>query len=253
MRVFLSRCHSSGQNSSAARRDCQLDGEHERESGRREFSCCFYFEMLTLAEALGLAWWCENPDGSFLWLLQPFIEAGIGHWTRSCRFDQCRYHGRWRKRTRIATSTALSGLRELCKGGHSHQQLRGRCSALKSSWTRVAQTYPRGLCYDLASAVAHQVGLLSQSCNPLKLKIGACAHCCEGRIGEASNRGPSRNGFHRRDARELLNIRLVEDQTYRLQNRVRLRFQEWLGRHLTVQARDGLFLCPEVAVLFLKR
>lgn len=213
----------------------------------------FILEVLKLAESLGLAWWCENPDGSFLWLLRGFIEAGFGHWSRSFRFDQCRYHTRWRKRTRIATNTALQGLRELCKGGHSHQHLRGRCAALRSSWTHVAQTYPRALCYDLATALAHQVGLLSKRCTSLKLKIGACAHCSEGRIGEAANPGPGRPQPGRRDARELLNTRLVEDQTYKLQNRVWLRFQAWLSQHLSLDTREQLFLCPEVAVMFLKR
>lgn len=213
----------------------------------------FILEVLLLAESLELAWWCENPDGSFLWLLRGFVEAGFGHWTRSFRFDQCRYHTRWRKRTRIATNTALQGLRELCQGGHSHQHLRGRCAALKSSWTHVAQTYPQNLCYDLATALAERVGLLSPSCKVLKLKIGACAHCGEGRIGEASNPGPGRAASYQRDAADLLNTRLVEDQTYRLQNRVWLRFQAWLSQHLQPETREQLFLCPEVGVLFLKR
>lgn len=213
----------------------------------------FILEVLKLAESLGLAWWCENPDGSFLWLLRGFIEAGFGHWSKSFRFDQCRYRTRWRKRTRIATSTALQGVRELCKGGHSHQHLRGRCAALRSSWTHVAQTYPRDLCYDLATALAHQVGLLPKQSTSLKLKIGACAHCGEGRIGEAANPGPGRHQPGRRDARELLNTRLVEDQTYKLQNRIWWRFQAWLSQHLSFETREQLFLCPEVAVMFLKR
>ena len=208
---------------------------------------------MLLAGELKLAWWCENPDGSYMWMLRKFVAAGIGSLAGSFRFDQCRYRTLWRKRTRIATSTGLRGLRELCHGNHSHQQLRGRCVALKCSWTRVAQTYPRNLCYDLASAMALQTGLLGQNGRSVKLKIGACAKCSSLRIGEASHPGPRARRFERRDARALLRVRLVEDQTYKLQNRVWVRFQEWLAQHLRAETCDQLFLCPELAVKVLEK
>ena len=213
----------------------------------------FILRVVLLAQSYELAWWVENPDGSFLWLMPEFLRAGVGSWKHSYRFDQCRYGTRWRKRTRIATNTLLRDLRELCRGGHSHQQLRGRCAALKSSWTHVAQRYPRDLCHDIATAMAEHAGLIPEG-KTLKLKIGACAKCGDGRIGEASHPGP-RTGSAAlgRDAKQLLNTRLVEDTTFRLQNRVWLSFQAWLADHLSAETRSQVFLYPEFAVKILEK
>ena len=75
----------------------------------------FCWRVIARAEALGLCFWLENPDGSFLWLMPEFLRRKLGDPTKSYR---CRYGT---PRTRIATNTELAGCRELCLGGHSHQ------------------------------------------------------------------------------------------------------------------------------------
>jgi len=37
----------------------------------------FVLAVLLLAEELQLAWWCENFDGSYTWMLGDFVAAGI--------------------------------------------------------------------------------------------------------------------------------------------------------------------------------
>ena len=70
----------------------------------------FILLVLTLADSKELGWWCENPDGSFLWLLGPYLRSGIGCWNKSFRFDMCRYGTRWRKRTRIVTCPSVAAV-----------------------------------------------------------------------------------------------------------------------------------------------
>ena len=48
-------------------------------------------------------------------------------------------------------------------------------------------------------------------------------------------------------------MRLVENHTFELQNRVWARFQEWLSKNLSLEARHQLCLCPEIAVMVLER
>ena len=79
-----------------------------------------------------------------------------------------------------------------CNAPVRHQVLVGRSAAHGMNWTRVAQTYPRGLCADLAFALGLQVGWspsqdgdASNGCSRTGLSR---------RIGEADNPGPS--GLH---------------------------------------------------------
>eukprot|EP00438_Fugacium_kawagutii_P018146 Skav206346 [mRNA] locus=scaffold3448:18626:25158:+ [translate_table: standard] len=213
----------------------------------------FCLSIVLRAIQLGLGYWLENPDGSFLWILPEFLERKVGSPSHSFRFDMCRYGTCWRKRTRVANNLALAGLRELCIGGHSHVRLRGRSSVHKASWTRVAQVYPRGLCKDLATALALKAGLLPGK--QVKLQIGACAKCSPSRIGEAAHPGPRRRGGSefRRDASELVNAPLVEESTLHLQDQVWQRFLSWLQRQLSRTSCQQLFLCPALAAQILER
>lgn len=201
----------------------------------------FLLRLILLCETLGISYWVENPDGSFLWLLPDWSAAGIGQPERSFRVDLCRYKTPWRKRTRIATNTLLSGQRHLCAGGHSHTILRGRNKIYKVSWTRLAQVYPEGLARDLTAALAVSAGLTERD---QKLDIGGCARCSHNRIGEAAHPGPRRTRREPRDVRLLENVLLVEPVTRALQQRVWVDFQKWLHQELSDDAAEQLMLCP---------
>ena len=206
----------------------------------------FLLTMVQLAVKLDLAYWVENPDGSFLWLLPDWLDAHIGAAETSYRFDQCRYMTPWRKRTRVATNTALQGRRELCLGGHSHLPLRGRSSAHGVCWTKVAQTYPKRLCQDLAGAMGYKMNLTEKQ---PKLAISSCARCAHSRIGEAENPGPRvMRQRMQRDVRQLENVRLINRTTQVLQDRVWQSFEMWVLERVSAHAASQLFLCPQLAV-----
>ena len=210
----------------------------------------FVLEVLLFCEAEKIPYWAENPDGSFLWLLPPWLRSGIGSCARSYRFDMCRYHTAWRKRTRVATNTGLAGLRELCVGNHSHLVLRGKSKQHSVCWTKLAQVYPRVLCQRLGSALASAAGL-----QPLRrrLSLGGCAKCSSSRIGEASHPGPARpKDQGPRDPQALADVRLVEPQTAARQDKLWAELEAWLRSHLSAQTLDELFLCPSLAVAVLK-
>eukprot|EP00438_Fugacium_kawagutii_P000176 Skav214254 [mRNA] locus=scaffold2045:416029:421014:- [translate_table: standard] len=213
----------------------------------------FVLQVLVLCRSLELAYWVENPDGSFLWLLRSWRQRGFGGAESAFRFDMCRYRTPWRKRTRILTNTLLSGRRELCLRDHSHVPLKGRNKFAKMSWTRYAQTYPRLLAYDLATAMAQKSGILRSR---TKLNIGGCARCCSGklccRIGEADHPGPRRAQHVARDVQQLLGVELVEPTTKALQHKVWRAFQSWLRLHLSEETVDQLSLCPALLVVVLQ-
>ena len=100
----------------------------------------FVFAVLAACLVQHMMYWIENPDGSFLWLQDLWLRSGLARQERSYRFDMCRFHTLWRKRTRILTNCALAGLRELCLGRHQHQVLRGGNKAHQANWTHVART-----------------------------------------------------------------------------------------------------------------
>eukprot|EP00435_Cladocopium_sp_Y103_P029655 s4131_g7.t1 len=211
----------------------------------------FVLEVLKVAEQMGLVYWVENPDGSFLWLLRPWLESGLCRFDRSYRFDMCTYKMIWRKRTRVCTNTVLAGVRELCKGGHSHQQLRGRSLLHQASWTKVAQVYPQGLCFRLADALAEKRGLG----RPLRrrLNVNSCARCLEGRIGEASNPGPPAQRVSTRNVGDLFAAQLHEPSTLVIQNRVWRKFDDWLRERFSAEACAQVFLCPMIAAQMLRQ
>eukprot|EP00438_Fugacium_kawagutii_P002456 Skav235884 [mRNA] locus=scaffold5594:13070:15073:+ [translate_table: standard] len=211
----------------------------------------FCAKLLRCCKSLAVPYWLENPDGSFLWALPEFQEAGLGWPEHSYRVDQCRFKTPWRKRTRFATDTALAGRRELCLGYHEHLRLRGRSAAHKLPWTRVAQAYPAAL----SRLIARHLGLAA-GLKPLgkqaKLDLAACARSDSLRIGEAQHPGPPVQRAHR-DVALLLGVPLVEPATARLQDRVWTGFQRWLGEELSEEAAGQVFLCPTLAVEVLRR
>ena len=199
-----------------------------------------------------LVYWVENPDGSWLWLLPPWVESGIARAERAYRFDMCRYQTPWRKRTRILTNTRLAGVREICQGGHSHQVLRGRSSLHRCCWTKVAQTYPMSLSRRLAFEMGRAAGLRCDEVG--RLDVAACAKSSSPRIGEAQNPGPRR--AHRapalRDPGDLESVVLVGQGTRALQRRIWENFDRWLHDKYSEDTCRQVFLCPSLAVQVLR-
>jgi hypothetical protein len=119
----------------------------------------FVFHIVAICLKLAIAFVVENPDSSWLFKLRScrrlLLGADvIGFW----RTDFCRWGTPWRKRTRfLSNASALIGHLTLCAGGHTHFVLRGQCSGQAA--TRLAEPYPVGLVYWLASACASSVGL----------------------------------------------------------------------------------------------
>ena len=208
----------------------------------------FIFSVVQFCDRKGIPYWVENPDGSFLWLLPYWVESSLGSCSSSYRFDQCRFHAPWRKRTRVATNTDLTGIRELCQGGHQHQILTGRSSAHACSWTRVAQTYPRSLCRRLGDALMRGVRRQVQ-----KLDIAGCARTLHARIGEASHPGPRHAApLQPRDPAALADVRLIEPSTAARQDRMLEELGAWLRARLSEETINQLYLCPALAVSVLK-
>ena len=182
-----------------------------------------------------------------------WLRSGLCRFDTSYRFDMCRYGTCWRKRARICTDTELAGLRELCNGGHSHQQLRGRSLQLQMSWTKAAQVYPKQLCARVAHALARKQGL--KPVQRRRFDPAACAHCSHGRIGEALNPGPPRrsNVPVTRDVADLLDTQLHEPSTLAIQTRVWKKFDTWCSTLFSAETRSQLFLCPDIAAQILRQ
>ena len=205
----------------------------------------FTLSVLKECRAQSLPYWLENPDGSFLWLQPQWIAAGFALPDRCFRFDMCIFHTPWRKRTRVVTSTDLAGIRELCRGGHKHQVLRGRSSAHRDNWTHVAQVYPRPLCARIASAMLRAVingGVDGQ------LDSAGCARTGTLRVGEAQNPGPRRA----RDIAALDEAKLITPATALLQDRAWEQFRGWLIANLSAEAFSQVFTCPALTVQLLR-
>lgn len=153
----------------------------------------FVLAVVLLCQQQLVAYWVENPDGSFLWLLPPWLDAGVALHHRSFRFDMCRFGAPWRKRTRVCTSTALAGVRLLCEGGHSHVVLRGRSSLHQACWTRVAQVYPRAFAAKMALEMGKsaKLGCRHRYCQLRLHWRPSGGRSAESRSSSTSSRAPS--------------------------------------------------------------
>lgn len=70
--------------------------------------------LVCLAISLGIQYWVENPDSSFLWI-QPEWEGLPGQAAYNYfKVDFCTYGTPWRKRTRFLTNGRLANVRRLC-------------------------------------------------------------------------------------------------------------------------------------------
>ena len=197
--------------------------------------CTFVVRFVRVLLRLGVPFWLENPDGSWLWRQPAFVQLfqdypELGFW----RYDCCRYGSLWRKRTKVLTTTALAGSVRLCLGGH---ELRGRSKKYKMAWTAVAESYPLGVCRDLAMAVCDAAAAADRT-------VSSCVRDGCKRIGGASVPGPSR----RRPARtgSLFDVELVEQSTVRLRVHIWDTFKAWFREALSESAVLALFRCAQL-------
>ena len=142
-----------------------------------------------------------------------------------------------------------SSLRQLlqvglaCAGGHEHLILRGRSKKHKMAWTAVAESYPLGVCRELAMAVADAAASADRTVSSCVLDAGK-------RIGEARVPGPAR----RRPVRlgSLFDVELVEQNTVRLRVHIWDTFKLWLREALSESAVSALFSCAQLLALVLR-
>ena len=183
----------------------------------------------------GLHYWVENPDGSFLWKQPEWLDLPKGAAKRFYRVDYCSFNAPWRKRTRFLTSGRLRDTKRFCTRDHSHTVLRGRSKKHKMSMTKLAEAYPRRLCYILAWAACSDVGLLKLNCNQ---SVGHDHR----RIGEAKNPGPNRP---RRDRDPLLDsVEMVRPQTLDIGRKAWDDFVAWIKDNMGSDLFRSLWLVP---------
>ena len=148
----------------------------------------FCIELVAICLQLGVAYFLENPDTSWMWKQRGFSDYDDPGAPSVFRLCFCRFGTAWRKATRIATSTRLKGLRMMCTCTQKHFALRGFSQVHRKMWTKVAEPYPRGLSRLLGISLCCQAGW----CHQKKLDIAGCSRALSLRIGEAGHPGPPR-------------------------------------------------------------
>ena len=201
--------------------------------------CSFVCRFVRVLLRLGVPFWLENPDCSWLWRQPEFLSLLedfplLTFW----RYDCCRFGSPWRKRTRILTTTALASTTTFCSGGHAHQVLRGRSRKHKLSWTAVP-----GVCRALATAVGDAVEEAART-------VSSCVRDSNKRPGEADHPGPPRRGRVRTGS--LFDVELVERTTIRARTDIWDTFKAWLREELSESAVLALFSCAPLLALVLR-
>ena len=190
-----------------------------------------------------IRWWVENPDSSFLWLMPEWLALGSRDPSNSLRVDYCRLNCPWRKRTKFMTDLHLRSQSLFCSRDHQHIRLVGWSRTHRMPWTRAAQSYPRQLCAWIASAILKDSGLLPER---RKINLAMICKAKNGRIGEAKNPGPRRQGQNRRRDLGLLDgTLLVLPGTHALGERIWSAFQRWALKRLPEQSFVSLSNNPE--------
>ena len=189
----------------------------------------------------------ECPDAS-LWWTMPGWEAQRAPSSQEVwRLDFCRFGTPWRKRTRVATNTALRGARLLCCN-KDHLRLFGFSKAHQKPWTSVADARPRGFSRAVAVALACHAGWCAErSLDPL-----ACAklqNCC--RAGEAANPGP--RAPRARDLTVDLETRpLYSEASSFLGLRAWTSFLAWCAKTLSYDPLPTFHSCPPLLAMALR-
>lgn len=167
----------------------------------------FTLKLVQQCLVSGVVFWIENPDSSWFWRMpgklswEPLMNAGA---IADYRTDQCRWGTAWRKRTRFRTNSHIMGQATFCRCKNKHVVLRGRCRERKINFTKLAESYPRKLCYGLAAAFGVDLGLQPHR---RQVCMADIAFCKQKKIGEAQNPGPRRP---RHGGRRNLNLDEVE-------------------------------------------
>ena len=203
----------------------------------------FVAGLITVCRKLKIHYWLENPDGSFLWLLDCFIRLGSQDRQQLFRIDYCMLGCAWRKRTRVLTSCHLGGQHLWCDRSHQHIRLVGWSKCHKQNWTRVAQTYPKKLCELISKALLLDCGLLPGQRHVNLASICRCKNC---RIGEASNPGPRpKKRADKRELDELDQMQLVESSTLKLGSNIWKAFLHWVSCNFSNEEAASLTGCFE--------
>lgn len=117
------------------------------------------------------------------------------------KISSCIFHIPWRKCTHFLISGRLGHTKQLWNYSHRYIILRGQFKRHKISMTKLAEPYPKGLCYVLAWAACAEL-------NILKLYCSLTSRCSYRRIGKAKNPGPRRHVHGVRQAHNLDNVQL---------------------------------------------
>jgi hypothetical protein len=207
----------------------------------------FCIKVIGIAIALNIAFWCENPDTSFIWIQRGWQAYASPDSRELFRLSYCRFGTRWKKNTRVACNTLLAGLRMMCScGSRVHQQLRGFSPLHAKSWTSVAEPYPRGFAKLLAISCCVHAGW----CDEKKLNITGCARSKSVRIGEAANPGPR---FVQAERKSLAELPLLSAATMAMEARLLQKFIEWCMSEIHGISCEELFdRCPQALVLLLR-
>ena len=192
--------------------------------------------------------WIENPATSFLWWHPEIVllkgEFGLEYFLT----DYCRWGTSWRKITRFLGNFGAAGHRLLCNCSQNNVRLRGYSQQHRTSWTKVAEPYPRALCKFLAAATAES---LKPQSRRMHLDPAACARCSTSRIGEAKSPGPRIRRNVPGDF-DLEEVACVQPATALLQTRVHERYCNWLVSRLSPATITSLENNPHLQVLFLR-
>ena len=116
------------------------------------------------------------------------------------------------------------------------------------AWTRVAQPYPPGVAFAVATALAMRTELVP---NHMSFNPASCAKTDQMRIGEAKNPGPRRPRAQSRTGL-LDEIPLVEARTLVLQDKIWGNFLEWIASTISPPAARSAMAHPFLLVLLAK-
>ena len=205
-------------------------------------------QIARLALQRKMVLWIENPATSFLWWHPEIVLLKKDFDLDYFLTDYCRWGTSWRKRTRFSGNFSATGLKLFCNCSHEHVRLRGYSQYHRTSWTKVAEPYPRSLCRFLAIATAES---LKPPSRRVSFDPAACAQCGHRRIGEAKNPGPRLCRNYPREL-DLEDVALVQPATALLQTRVHERYCNWLVSRLSSPAVGSLEENPQLQVLFLR-
>lgn len=201
--------------------------------------------IIRLCLSLGILYWVENPDTSFLWLQPEWVSLPYSASQQFFKCDFCTYGTAWRKRTRFVTNGSLSGARRLCQGGHKHLVLRGRSKVHKAPWTKIAEPYPARLCAILAHSACSDLGLF-------KGTFDCSAFVGHRRIGEAKNPGPRRARFQgAKDPTELDRVELIRPATIAIGEKHWHIFVVWMNNLLGDETSTAVWMVPQLLATML--